>query len=165
MSGTDRYFNFLKSERYNTIISYNEEELEDDHAFIQWLFPTTTASAFNSDAPILDIRELRNSSNFADAEYKLFVSLNLILTHLGIFVDDSSIFVYDEDKFKLLNGHNGLRFSRILQSLVYHGCELQARELLNFVLENINLLRPKIKDGRTIWEIRLDQAIIECSSI
>jgi hypothetical protein len=33
--------------------AYSDEQLEDVHDFIQWLFPTPTPSRFNPHAPVL----------------------------------------------------------------------------------------------------------------
>lgn len=159
---TTEYYDFLKSHRYDEIMSYNEKELEDCHAFIQWIFPTTTPSAFNSEAPVINIVELRASSDYNDAREKIIDSLELILKHWGIEYEDEGLYIYDQTKFKLLNGHNGLRFSRVLQSLVYHEYTDLAQAILEFVLDNVSLLKPKRQDGKTIWEIRLQEAIDEC---
>jgi hypothetical protein len=158
MSGTQRYYNFLTSDRYVQIQNYTPSELERDHSFIQWIFPTTTASAFNSSAPIIDVNDLRSSPEFEDARIKLIQSLELMIKHWGIECSESGLEISNVKNFQLLNGHNGLRFSRVLQSMVYHDFGKLAETLLEFVLLNITLLRPAMHNGKTIWEIRLDEA-------
>jgi hypothetical protein len=39
---------------HSDILAMSDKELEGCHNFIQWLFPTITPSAYNTDAPILD---------------------------------------------------------------------------------------------------------------
>lgn len=160
---TTEYYNFLKSHRYDEILSYDSNELEYYHDFIQWIFPTTTPSLFNSNAPVINIVELRSSPHYEEARVKIIDSLKLILKHWGIELKENELIIYDETKFRLLNGHNGLRFSRVLQSLVYHEYTNLSQALLEFILNNVSLLKPKRKNEKTIWEIRLQEAIDECN--
>lgn len=159
LSPTNNYYFFLESYKYKEILQYSEGELEIGHDFIQWIFPTTTQSAYNSDAPCINIRELRNHEQFPDAQEKMKQSLKLMKSHWGL-KDDGSVIT---PKVFLLNGHNGLRFSRVLQSLVYHDMESEARSLLAQVLKvPEDLVKPETQGGRTLWEVRLEQAIKEC---
>ena len=152
-----RYYAFLESAQFDTIMSYNSKQLEDSHTFIQWIFPTTTPSQFNDKCPVINIKELRSDSRFGNAKDKMIKSLALMKKHWGI--GDNSI--EDLNKFKLLNGHNGLRFSRVLQSLVYHELYDEVDNILSLVLDNLKYLSPRYVGDKTLWEIRLEQAIDE----
>lgn len=99
------------------IYKYHDYELEADHSFIQWVFPTLRASAFNSNAPVLtlkDIEILRNDQ--------------VVVRWLQLFKE--KMFEYwginpiDFNKARLLNGHNGLRLSRAIECLTLFGIEV-----------------------------------------
>lgn len=154
---TNDYLNFLKSDNYNNILKYDSFLLEDDHNFIQWIFPTTMLSTVNNQAPIINIKELRNSPEYTDARNKMKLSLKLITKHWGI-----SDEYFDINKFQRLDGHNGLRLSRVLQSLIYHGLNEDSLELLTTVTDNIEYLNnTKMVGDLTLWKIRYDEALNE----
>lgn len=161
MTPVERYINFLNSDRFEEIISYDKHEMENDHEFIQWLFPTTTPSDFNPNAPVINIQELRQHRDFKIAQEKMLLSFKLITCHWGI--DGTE--VVDTKKFTRLNGHNGLRLSRVLQSLIYHGLNEQFIDLYNTVINNIRLLKPKYIGRKLIWTIRKDEALDEVSQL
>lgn len=153
------YYRFLEND-HGKILAYNRDQMESDHGFIQWLFPTTIPSMFNSAAPRLNLVELRRDHRFGIAQTKMIESALRICEHWGIYIDG-----IDLSSFRLLDGHNGLRLSRVLQSLVYHDLEYVAREILDIVMENISKLRSVTytKSGKTLWEARLDEALYEVS--
>jgi hypothetical protein len=153
MCTTKDYIKFLESRRFEEIMNYSSSSMENDHNFIQWIFPTTTRSMFTDNAPIIDIKELRSYD-----VTKISRSFEKITEHWGI--KDNKI--VNLTKFKLLNGHNGLRFSRVLQSLVYHDKSDVAKGLLDLVLKNVaGNLRPRCEGSKTIWEIRYLEALAE----
>lgn len=156
-SGVSRYYNFLESESFERIMSYNECELESDHEFIQWLFPTIRKSAFNRNAPIIDIKELRANPKFQDAAEKMLRSLDLMKSFWGIMGDE----IYDVEKFQRLDDHNGLRLSRVLQSLIYHDLEHESYILLATVISNVKYLMPRCEHGKLIWQSRFEEAIYD----
>lgn len=94
MLDTNDYINFLASQRYEDIMNYNDHQLESDHNFIQWIFPTTTKSAFTHNAPIIDIKELRTYH-----VEQIVRSLNKMTDYWGI-LDG----VIDIPRLRLLNG-------------------------------------------------------------
>jgi len=170
---------------YSQIIQYNTTQLEDDHQFIQWLFPLTEPSPNAPNAPVIDILELHQALK---KEYyilpKMKLSYQLILGHWGFetieshqpfkgalinpFKERSPTKPYFSlqasqninTKIKLLNGHNGLRLSRVLQSLVYHGLINLAKYTLEKVLQYQSLLKPTMhKSGVTLWQYLLNKAI------
>lgn len=154
-TGTLKYYNFLDSELFERIMSYNEHELEDDHSFIQWIFPTIRRSIYNRDAPIIDISELRSHHKYEDARLKMLRSLEMMKVHWGIMGNE----IFDFEKFQCLDGHNGLRLSRVLQSLIYHELVTEAYELLRLVCSNLKYLHPHYERGTLIWERRFNEAI------
>lgn len=168
MSGTERYINFVNSESFERIMKYNEEQLEKDHAFIQWIFPTVRASAFNNNAPLLNLNDFLTRREFQDCKSKMLNrSLPLMLNHFGISKDMTS--VENERKFRYLDGHNGLRFSRILQSLQYHDLGETASKLYLFVISNVTERGVSVAIDKIsrepIWLIRLKEAEDEMENL
>ena len=156
---TQRYYDFLKSSRFGEIMRYSPLQLENDHNFIQWIFPTTTPSRFSHNAPVIDIEELRSHPDFEEARKKMSESLNLMLRHWGLKPKDNN-------RILLLKGHNGLRFSRVLQSLVYHNRVDDAASILCFVMLQRIRIGPQIdRSGLTIWETRFLEALKEVEDL
>ena len=148
---TQSYINFLESERFLQILNYTDRQLEEDHAFIQWIFPLDVPSAFNSNAPIINPYLLQDYPEVCQA---ILVSTEKMVSYWGF----ENKVVVDVEKLKLLRGHNGLRFSRMLQSLVYHGHDDLARVYLTEVLNYSKLISPSYQNGITIWELCYNNA-------
>ena len=72
--------------------------------------------------------------------------------------------VVDISKFKRLSGQNGLRLSRVIQSLIYHDLCVEASDLLSIVLSNLQQLNVWKVNGITIWQNRYNEAIEETAS-
>jgi hypothetical protein len=160
MSDTNRYYDFLKSDRLEKILNYGFDQLEIDHEFIQWIFPTVVRSAFNTDAPIINIEELIANPNYHEAcNLMRNRSLPLMLEHWGISQNITT--VTSPRRFSLLNGHNGLRFSRVLQSLIFHGERDVADRLLDFVIlraEEFGIYVSRSNQSTSLWEDRFQSA-------
>eukprot|EP01031_Cornospumella_fuschlensis_P025091 gene25091-30305_t len=158
VSGNEMYIQFLQGTRptghgryFQEILAYNDRQLEADHQFIQWIFPLPDPSPVNPNAPLIEIKSL--SAN-AVAHEKMCLSYQKMCQFWGL--GDQ----LDLEKLKSLNGHNGLRFSRALQSLVYHDHQALAKELLDKVLANLQVLRPKMhSSGVTLWQHLYEESI------
>lgn len=150
---TKSYIDFLNektktenNKTYLEILSYSDEELDSDHAFIQWLFPTTTQSNYSKKCPIIDIEQLQIEI-IKDVKIinKLIMSQEMMLEYWGL-TDNQNI-----KKIEKLNGHDALRLSRMLQSLVYHGKKDLALTTYEIISQHINdknsLLNPLIYVG------------------
>jgi hypothetical protein len=106
--------------------AFSFAELESVHDFIQWLFPTAKASAFNPWAPVLDraaIAELRGIPDLAD---RLHRSLDLMLAFYGlerstsggdITIGEASSIEDRGRRWWNAGNHNHLRLARIIDSL------------------------------------------------
>lgn len=130
-SHKDNYLRFCNGESIDFIINgkhtkrtlediynYNEEQLEDDHSFIQWIFPTPRASAYNHNAPILsieDIKSLRTNENI----------INILLRFKEKMFSYWGIEPFNNSKISLLNSHNGLRLSRAIECLTLFGIDVK----------------------------------------
>lgn len=134
-----------------TIMNYNSEELEKKHDFIQWVFPTYRYSKFNSSAPILTREEISRIKNNPGVQ--------LILTNFAIkFSEYWGLVPYDRKKLILLNGHNGLRLSRMIECLTLFGFDLN--EILEAIQQGIDdeILNPEYEmyenERIPIWFVR-----------
>ena len=84
----------------------SDEEIENTHDFIQWLFPTDKPSRYNLAAPVLDKQDILNVQNSEKAQTNLKYSANWFLN----FLDRHSYWI---DK----NDHNQLRIKRVKKCL------------------------------------------------
>ena len=125
---------FLKGEGKNAhgkqlsdIWGYTVWQLENDHTYIQWIFPLDTPSEFNSLAPVIckdDIKQL-SSANLALIQTNMLQSLSVMLRFYGFdytkYGQPGIIcrhnFQNKKRNWCVLNNHNHLRITRILKSL------------------------------------------------
>lgn len=84
----------------------SDEEIENTHDFIQWLFPTDKPSRYNLAAPVLGKQDILNVQNSEKAQINLKYSANWFLN----FLDRHSYWI---DK----NDHNQLRIKRVKKCL------------------------------------------------
>ena len=84
----------------------SDEEIENTHDFIQWLFPTDTPSRYNLAAPVLSEQDILNIQNSEKAKKNLKYSANWFLN----FLDRHSYWIDKHD-------HNQLRIKRIKKCL------------------------------------------------
>lgn len=159
---TDDYIDFLNNKRptsngkmYLEIINYNEDELENDHGFIQWIFPLTEPSNYATDVPIIDIEQLQKhimeDPTIVD---KLIVSYNMMIKHWGL---DGDLTTKNEKTLKL-NGHDALRLSRMLQSLIFHnksGLAITTYEkVVQYIKNNFLDLNPLMYYGNNLESMK-----------
>ena len=83
-----------------------DEEIENTHDFIQWLFPTDKPSRYNLAAPVLSEQDILNVQNSKKAQTNLKYSANWFLN----FLDRHSYWIHKDD-------HNQLRIKRIKKCL------------------------------------------------
>jgi hypothetical protein len=118
------------------IWSWNFEELECVHDFIQWLFPLPEKSTFNPDAPVVDDTVIQAFHSNAALRQNLVRSLEVMLLFYGfqrqLGKDGKSIIVRSEDALTRRDewicpfDHNYLRITRILKCLMVFGLKDEA---------------------------------------
>lgn len=113
------------------IFEYDKEQLEDDHAFIQWVFPTYRPSAYNDRSPVLTKQEIISIRNSPVIRNILNKFKDKMFNYWGLYDGDNS-------KLQLLNGHNGLRLSRVIECLTLFRID---------VTDIFPMLHEKIKSG------------------
>jgi hypothetical protein len=123
------------------IWSFNNDELEDIHDYIQWLFPSPKPSRFQAAAPLLtdaDIQAFRKDNvlqnNFRHS-YLQILSFYGFCEKAGI-VDKAPDFEERADNWLTPYNHNFMRITRILESLSLLGLEQDARNFFT-ALKNV----------------------------
>jgi hypothetical protein len=119
------------------IWAYSDEEMEDVHDFIQWIFPLEEPSQFNPEAPLLspgDIAEFRADPSM---RANLLRSLELFLAFVGLEYRDGRVseaqdFERKRDVWRYPN-HNWLRITRVLTSTRTLGLEGESRAFFEFL--------------------------------
>jgi len=115
------------------IWGWGDDELEEVHDFIQWLFPLPEPSRFNPDAPLLtpeDIATFQKDnllrSNLLRSFTRFLGFLGLAVGQDGQVVEGPSFGARSPDVWSFPN-YNLLRVSRVLRSLTLLGLGDQAR--------------------------------------
>lgn len=133
------------------ILNYNNFELEDDHCFIQWLFPSFRQSQFNNNAPILTISDILILRQDEQVKQNMKLAREKMLEYWGILP-------FDQFNVNILNGHNGLRLSRFIESSILFGDNIDEamRNIQNAIhLKLVNPSKDLYKDRYVpIWYIR-----------
>jgi hypothetical protein len=119
----------------------HDGEMENNHRYIQWIFPTKTSSKSNPRAPILD-EEIASvlveinlfRKNYALCFFKFMRFLNIELNSIDDF--DFTIRIDPVMFFRHAKKHNFLRLSRVLESLLCFGYRKLATDLYS-ALDNL----------------------------
>ncbi|XP_037009438.2 opioid growth factor receptor [Artibeus jamaicensis] len=117
------------------------DTLEDNHSYIQWLFPLREPGV-NWHAKPLTLREIQEFKNSKEARERFVRAYELMLGFYGIELKDRDSGAVCRahnyrKRFQNLNwhSHNNLRITRILKSLGELGLERYQAPLVHFFLE------------------------------
>jgi hypothetical protein len=100
------------------ILDWPDEDWEESHDFVQWLFPTDEPSLFNPDAPVLDAATIARFRNDPVLRHRLRRSFDRWLSFCGITrTDDGLAFDNPNPRVWDRQNHNWLRITRVLRSL------------------------------------------------
>jgi hypothetical protein len=139
------------------IWAYSDDDFEDIHDFIQWLFPLTEPSRFNPDAPLLttaDIAAFRAEPLLAA---NLRRSFERFVGFLGLqYAEGHVVRGADFDRksavFRHPN-HNWLRITRVLTSTRVLGLEDASRAFFDFLKAERDGGRSRVSDETfRFWE-------------
>ncbi len=114
---------------------WNDDELEEVHDFIQWMFPLPEPSRFNPDAPLLTADDMAAFRSDVLLQSRLRKSFERILRFLGFSrAEDGSVvegptFADRVPEVWAYPNHNWLRITRILRSLCRLGLNSEAQSL------------------------------------
>lgn len=105
------------------IFTFSEEELEAHHNFIQWLFPMAVPSSVCPEAPLATPEVISAFKKDRALQDQLLRASKVMLAHYGLRLSGDQVLMSDDfpSKKKNISGHNLLRISRILKSLVTLG--------------------------------------------
>ncbi|XP_027708478.1 opioid growth factor receptor isoform X1 [Vombatus ursinus] len=129
--------------------------LEDNHSYIQWLFPLRERGV-NWHAKPLTLREIQEFKKSAEVMRRFVQAYELILGFYGIELENhktGKVRKADnyQERFQNLNSHshNNLRITRILKCLGEMGYEHYQVPLIRFFLEEIlvNRCLPSVKQS------------------
>jgi hypothetical protein len=140
--------------RLDDIWRFSHAELEDNHDYIQWLFPLTEGSAFNPDAPILDAATIERFRADESLKHNLERSLGVMLAFYGLEIAGDRIvraasFAERSANWLTPSNHNFLRLTRILNTLSLLGLEERAAQLFA-CLEEIYTMNTGVIGERTM---------------
>jgi hypothetical protein len=129
------------------IWTWSDEELEQVHDYIQWVFPTSQASAVNPSAPLVTRETTRAFHARPELREALGYSLERMLAFYGLrqgaTVDTLRVEIAPErfpergPHWLRRGNHNHLRLTRILQSLSSLGLTDEARALQRCLVHDI----------------------------
>lgn len=120
------------------ILAWPDDDLEEVHDFIQWLFPLPERSRFNSDAPLLTKEDIASFKSDPVLQANLMKSLDRILAFLGLSLSEGKVIRGENFTARVADAwaspnHNWLRITRILRSLTLLGMEAQAEALYQWL--------------------------------
>jgi hypothetical protein len=111
------------------IWAWPDSEWEYEHSFIQWMFPSTSESMFNADAPILDRETIALWNKSPPLKENLSISFERWLSFCGVEQTDSGLAIANFNNFVWPRfNHNWLRITRVLNSLTHLGLNKEAAE-------------------------------------
>jgi len=127
------------------IWEWDNDELEAEHDYIQWLFPLRETTVHNPNAPIVNDTVIEAFSNDPLLRRNLLQSLNLMLRFYGLAMNDAegkNIVITLADEYDSRNSvwlkkynHNYLRLTRILKCLMIFGLEEYSEALYECLLK------------------------------
>ena len=132
--------------RRETLLMMSDEEMEANHGYIQWAFPTHRQSKSVSSAPVLD---LHSAIWLAENDgYVCFVE-DMTEKFLG--------FLKRSDNWKHGYNHNQLRIARVIESLrLLHSYEL-AQWFHQMVLGFLPSADVHLEKSLKIWDEKIDE--------
>ena len=127
--------------------TWGDEELEDIHDYIQWLFPLSEKSHFNPHGPILDFDRIELFRDDDRLQGNLIKAFKRMLSFYGLScqeaVENITIGRTPDYPKKAQNwlthyNHNYLRITRMLKSMRLLGCDRYARALFEILTQIYN---------------------------
>ena len=117
--------------------SFSDDEMEDVHDFIQWMFPLRDPSRYNPDAPLLtdaDVAAFRADPTLREALGRSFARF---LAFLGLALDGDRVVPGPDNAAKAdvwrFPNHNWLRITRVLACSRMLGLESEGRAFFAYL--------------------------------
>jgi Opioid growth factor receptor (OGFr) conserved region len=141
----------LRGRKIQDIWSWNFENLECTHDYIQWLFPLNEQSRFNTDAPIVNEEIVRSFQSDRRLLANLLTSFAVMLRFYGLQyinekkqVERSVYYPIRKQEWVNMFDHNYLRITRILKCLMTFGLAVEARSFHRCLAEIYRADRDRI---------------------
>lgn len=124
------------------IWNYTDEQLEEIHNYIQWLFPLNEMSEQVMGSPYLD-----NEEEIQTIRKDLDIQENLIksLMRMQNFYRDNDFWLQPDD-------HNHLRITRIIKSIKLLNSKDNANEFYKFILDRVSNYKPVTDESFAYWK-------------
>ncbi|UTW49156.1 opioid growth factor receptor-related protein [Bacterioplanoides sp. SCSIO 12839] len=143
------------------ILAFSDNELESCHDYIQWLFPLTSLSAYNPEAPVVSDAVAEAFRLDHDLQLELHRSLLRMLEFYGVLLRETpqgfELLVPDDvAQFHWMtpDNHNHKRLTRIIASLKLFGMDTHASALWQG-LEQLAVAYPQCISSATLTHWRL----------
>ena len=123
------------------IWDFSDEEMEDYHDFIQWLFPLREPSQYNPNAPLLTEEDIASFRADPTLGVHLLRSLDRFLDFVGLVRREGRIepggAIQQKRAVWTIPNHSWLRITRVLHCLRILGLEGEGQRLFS-CLEELN---------------------------
>ncbi len=127
---------------HKDILNFSDEELENAHNYIQWLFPLQEKSSAVPGSPFLEdekiIRILQNDTNVQE--------------RMAGAINRMERFYLENDFWLKRNNHNHLRITRILKSISLLSSKENAQEFYDFILRRVECAQPVTEESLGFWQ-------------
>jgi hypothetical protein len=124
------------------ILNFSDEELEEVHDYIQWLFPLREKSMAVPNSPVVESEEMA----------ELLRNDTVVRTNILRALERMKRFYADNDHWLEQGDHNHLRITRILKSLCLLGLRDEAIKFHNFILQRVESAQPVTRESLAYWE-------------
>lgn len=104
-------------------------KFEEEHDFIQWIFPLDEPSSYNSKAPILTKEDIQEFKNDHFLQHNVMISVHTFMKFLYLMAE---FWCTDQD-------HNHLRITRMLKSLMLLGLEKEAGHVYDELIQIVRI--------------------------
>lgn len=128
--------------RHTDILRFSDEELEETHDYIQWLFPLREESNAVPGSPHIGsdetVRILRDDEDVQENIVNALVRMER--------------FYRDNDFWLSQNDHNHLRITRILKSVALLSSKENARDFYDFIMRRVEAAEPVTEESLEYWK-------------
>ena len=158
-TGTDQ-----SNRTIHDVWNFSNSKLEKVHDYIQWLFPTSIKSKYNTSAPVLTLEERKKFSKTDIYKKNMKKSLDMMLRFYGlerktvscknVICMNSKTFHERSKNWLQPSNHNFQRLSRIIRSLSELGMKDFAKALYHCLTRDIYpMFQNVIGDSMKHWKL------------
>jgi hypothetical protein len=119
---------------------WNDQQLEFQHTYIQWLFPSEFPSQAVPGSPVITSEEVHQFKTDPELRRRFEQSFSVMLGFYGFYIDNGKVVRMDHFAHKIRNwltpsNHNFLRITRILKCLMLFSYSKKARAFYDALLQ------------------------------